>query len=161
MGYLFGICVEKNSELSKDDPNRKYKGRVVYGGHAVTDQKGRAALFRNIILPPRPLFRRELLTSTAFTRATMNNRLTLVGPIVKRLSRVLQPSFASRSIAFQKVGVNATRDSETRSFPFGWPSTVTRKVATTGSSIARNICWRMVGPLFRNIHPVTGMMSTS
>ena len=33
MGYLFGICVEKNAEL---DPSlRKFKGRVVFQGNQV------------------------------------------------------------------------------------------------------------------------------
>ena len=30
-GYLFGICVEKNSELPPLHPKRKFKGRVVSG----------------------------------------------------------------------------------------------------------------------------------
>ena len=35
---IFDICVEKNSELNADDIRRKYKGRVVYGGHRVWDE---------------------------------------------------------------------------------------------------------------------------
>jgi hypothetical protein len=36
MGYLFGICVEKNAEL---EPSlRKFKGRVVFQGNQVYDQ---------------------------------------------------------------------------------------------------------------------------
>ena len=31
-GWLFGICVEKNSELPEGDPLRKMKGRVVFQG---------------------------------------------------------------------------------------------------------------------------------
>ena len=30
MGRLFGICVQKNSELPDDDPRKKYKYRVVF-----------------------------------------------------------------------------------------------------------------------------------
>ena len=33
MGYLFAICVEKNSELDVNNPLRKYKGRVVFQGN--------------------------------------------------------------------------------------------------------------------------------
>ena len=29
-GHVFGICVEKNFELPKDDPKRKFKCRVVF-----------------------------------------------------------------------------------------------------------------------------------
>ena len=36
MGYLFGICVEKNSDLSEE--HRKYKGRVVFQGNKVINQ---------------------------------------------------------------------------------------------------------------------------
>ena len=35
-GYLFGICVEKNSELPHGHPRRKFKGRVVFQGNRVT-----------------------------------------------------------------------------------------------------------------------------
>ena len=34
-GYVFGLCVEKNSELAPDHPSRKYKGRVVFQGNRV------------------------------------------------------------------------------------------------------------------------------
>ena len=37
MGYLFGICVEKNSELLAGHPSRKFKGRVVFQGNRVVD----------------------------------------------------------------------------------------------------------------------------
>ena len=47
-GRIFEICVEKNSHLPKDDPARKYKGRVVYQGNNVTDQYGRAAIFEEL-----------------------------------------------------------------------------------------------------------------
>lgn len=37
VGRLAPLCVEKNSELSPDDPARKYKGRVVFQGNMVKD----------------------------------------------------------------------------------------------------------------------------
>ena len=46
MGYLFGICVEKNAELTPKDPNRKYKGRVVFQGNRVVDQNNDAAILQ-------------------------------------------------------------------------------------------------------------------
>ncbi len=48
MGRLFGLCVEKNSELVSGDPRRKYKYRVVFGGHAVIDQCWEAAVFQDL-----------------------------------------------------------------------------------------------------------------
>ena len=42
-GNLFDLCVEKHSELTED--MRKYKGRVVFGGHRVFDEFGLAAEF--------------------------------------------------------------------------------------------------------------------
>lgn len=42
-GNLFDLCVEKHSEL--EEAKRKYKGRVVFGGHRVFDDFGIAAEF--------------------------------------------------------------------------------------------------------------------
>ena len=47
-GYLFCICVEKNSELAPDNPKRKYKGRVVFQGNRVTNQNWEAAIFQDM-----------------------------------------------------------------------------------------------------------------
>ena len=38
LGWLFGICVLKGSELEENNPNRKYKGRVVFQGNRVINQ---------------------------------------------------------------------------------------------------------------------------
>ena len=46
-GYLFGICVEKNSELPLGHLKRKFKGRVVFQGNRVTNQNWEAAIFQN------------------------------------------------------------------------------------------------------------------
>ena len=45
LAYLFGICVEKGSELDKSNPGRKYKCRVVFQGNRVSDQDWEAATF--------------------------------------------------------------------------------------------------------------------
>ena len=45
VGRIFDICVEKNHELPEDDPNRKYKGRVVFEGCFVKDQANHWAMF--------------------------------------------------------------------------------------------------------------------
>ena len=45
LGYLFGICVQKNSELPDGNPAKKYKGRVVFQGNRVVDENYEAAQF--------------------------------------------------------------------------------------------------------------------
>ena len=42
-GTLFDLCVEKSSEL--EEAKRRYKGRVVFGGHRIHDEFGLAAEF--------------------------------------------------------------------------------------------------------------------
>ena len=45
VGRIFDICVEKGSELPPGDPNRKFKGRVVFQGNDVKDENYDYALF--------------------------------------------------------------------------------------------------------------------
>ena len=52
MGRIFEICVEKGFELPVGDPNRKYKGRVVFQGNNVKDQNWQAALFNEMSSAP-------------------------------------------------------------------------------------------------------------
>ena len=48
MGRLFGLCVEKGSELPKGDKRRKYKYRVVFGGNNILDQTWEQAVFQSL-----------------------------------------------------------------------------------------------------------------
>ena len=54
-GYLFGICVEKGSELPEGHPNRKYKYRVVFQGNRVVNQDWEAATFEDLGSSPATL----------------------------------------------------------------------------------------------------------
>ena len=63
-GYLYGICVEKNSELPPGHPKRKFKGRVVFQGNRVTNQNWEAAIFKIRVLVPLPWKLLKLLTFT-------------------------------------------------------------------------------------------------
>merc|ERR1711884_507298 len=45
---IFDLCVEKGSELPKNDPNRKFKGRAVLQGDQVHDQYWEAAMFQDL-----------------------------------------------------------------------------------------------------------------
>ena len=51
-GRVFSICVEKNSELPPDHPNRKFKGRVVFMGNNVKDENWNVALFQELSSSP-------------------------------------------------------------------------------------------------------------
>ena len=48
LGRIFGLMVEKGSELPKDDPRRKYKYRVVFQGNNVIDQNWETAIFQDL-----------------------------------------------------------------------------------------------------------------
>ena len=52
VGRIFDFCVEKNSELPEGDPNRKYKGRVVFEGCHVKDEHNNWAIFSEITSCP-------------------------------------------------------------------------------------------------------------
>ena len=47
-GRVFGICVEKGSELADNDANKKYNGRVVFQGNDVKDENYDNALFAEL-----------------------------------------------------------------------------------------------------------------
>jgi len=48
VGRIFGICVEKGSELPEGSPGRKFKGRVVFQGNQVRDEENLGALFNDL-----------------------------------------------------------------------------------------------------------------
>ena len=55
VGRVFGVCVEKNVDLPADNPNRKYKGRVVFQGNQVLDQNWDVAMFQELSSCPASL----------------------------------------------------------------------------------------------------------
>lgn len=48
MARIHGICVEKNHQLNKGDPRRKFKGRGVLLGNQVKNQFREAAFFQDL-----------------------------------------------------------------------------------------------------------------
>ena len=52
VGRIFGICVEKGSELPEGNPGRKYKGRVVFQGNNVKDENSDYAIFNELSSAP-------------------------------------------------------------------------------------------------------------
>lgn len=48
LGKLFGMCVEKNSDLPDGDPRNKYKHRVVFQGNRVVEQSMDEAQFADM-----------------------------------------------------------------------------------------------------------------
>ena len=48
MGRLFGLMVQKGSELNDNDKRKKYKYRVVFQGNNVVNQNWETALFQNL-----------------------------------------------------------------------------------------------------------------
>ena len=48
VGMVFGICVEKGSELPEGNPGRKYKGRGVFRGNDVRDESHFMATFQDL-----------------------------------------------------------------------------------------------------------------
>ena len=55
VGRIFAICVEKNAELPKGHPSRKFKGRVVFQGNNVRDHNWDIALFQELSSCPATL----------------------------------------------------------------------------------------------------------
>ena len=48
LGRIFGLMVEKGSELPRGDPRRKYTYRVVFQGNNVVDQHWETAIFQDL-----------------------------------------------------------------------------------------------------------------
>ena len=55
VGRIFAICVEKGSELHKNHPDRKFKGRIVFMGNEVRDEYHEYAIFQDLSSSPAAL----------------------------------------------------------------------------------------------------------
>ena len=55
VGRIFGICVEKNTQFSKNDPLRKFKGRFVFQGNDVRNEYFEYAFFEDVASAPAAL----------------------------------------------------------------------------------------------------------
>ena len=62
VGRVFEICVEKGSELPVGDPNRLYKGRSVFQGNNVKDERYDAAVFQELGSSPATLSAQQICT---------------------------------------------------------------------------------------------------
>ena len=61
VGRVFGVCVEKGSELPKSDKGRKYKGRFVFGGDFVKDEWFQDGVFNDLGSSPATLEASKIL----------------------------------------------------------------------------------------------------
>ena len=52
VGRIFEIWVENCAELTKGDPSRKFKGRVVYQGNNMKDDNYDMAIFSDLFSAP-------------------------------------------------------------------------------------------------------------
>ena len=52
IGRVFGICVEKGSELPANDEGRYFKGRYATQGNQVSDEWGEQAIFNELSSNP-------------------------------------------------------------------------------------------------------------
>ena len=52
VGQVFGICVEKGHELLSGSKGRRHKGRYVYQGNDVKDERGNFAVFQELSSNP-------------------------------------------------------------------------------------------------------------
>ena len=52
LGRVFDLCVEKGYELPLGHEDRKYKGRVVFGGNDIWTQNRDVALFQELASQP-------------------------------------------------------------------------------------------------------------
>ena len=55
IGAVNELCFEKGSDLEADNPERKYKGRVVFLGNDVRNQSGNVAVFEELSSSPASL----------------------------------------------------------------------------------------------------------
>ena len=55
IGRVFDLCVEKGYELPIGHEDRKYKGRVVFGGNDVWTQNRDVAIFQELASQPATL----------------------------------------------------------------------------------------------------------
>ena len=83
LGYIFGFCVEKNSELREGHPNRKFKGRVAFRGDQVVNQHWETAFFKTLATRQLQWVRLALLGSSVVRRATTLRSLMLSRPLPK------------------------------------------------------------------------------
>ena len=93
LAYLFGICVEKGSELDSNKPNRQYKYRVVFQVNRVVNQGGKLLPLR--ILEVRPLLWRALVPATC-----LGSHLGTISRLPMQSRHTFKPSSLARRRGF-------------------------------------------------------------
>ena len=165
VGRIFDICVEKNHELAEDDPNRKFKGRVVFEGCHVRDESNAWALFSEITSCPATMAAGKvadaygLLQETRLKLATGNPRTR------RRCSAEPRPGYVFPVTNGQRNG----RACKTLYAPLFSHSTDIPMLEVSGSSTARPNLKRLdlypslTGPVFfvtRHLRPFSLSMLT-
>ena len=102
LGDLFGICVEKNSELPPEHPNQKFKGRVVVQGNRVVNQNWEAAVFQDLAAHLLPWTSRAQLIASEHHRAIARRLPT-------RSRHTSRPTCLARLAGFVFLKINVQR----------------------------------------------------
>ena len=91
LGYLLGLCTEKNSEQPQGHPSRNYKGHVVFQGSRVVSQNWQRAIPKTSAMPLPRWTPPVPLTAMGARQATPLKWPTRSRPIPK-LSCVARPA---------------------------------------------------------------------
>ena len=127
MGRVFGICVERGSELPAGSPGRKFKGRVVFQGNSVRDEENYNALFSDLGSSPANVSSDRFLDCYGL----------LAGHAIQMADAVrayTQAALTGAATAFRATsGRRRGRARGARSAPSAWPCMVTPTPARAGS----------------------------
>ena len=102
LGYLFGLCTEKNSEQPLGHPSRKYKGRVVLQGNRVVSQNWQRAIFEDLGNAPATMDASRAVTAmgvrpaTPWKWPTRSRRISKLSCVARLAGSACHPTNAPR-----------------------------------------------------------------